>query len=515
MAGLTGRIQALKQGGGSTSEQRAQQQAMKAAGFDSEQSSRERMLSESLANKLLTGDDSQLLSFAADMASWSDDQQMEARYRDALAIAESQSPGISQRLTDVIGSSEQDAIDSGDMPGPSAKKPKVTDYYPKKEMASSYGAGSDAKRKGDKSEGSSPKSQNLFQMLDKSLEQRSKSSRKKSQKLEIYSANEKVYREIAAEQLRLISETPLSPEHVAMLSPKQVSQLTGVPVKEVTESTYHTLIGVKLPPQDAAILIRTQRDAVSGKPFGWDVLSADRMQEIGGNLAKYSDSREASSMEADNSMMREQDTSTRDQVLAKIRSAAASGTTINPDQVPGLRLWRFDWPASQNQEIVRPGLAPSGDFFASLLRPLYDRTRTNGEFMETVAPVLDRSFREYARIPPLAENYRGNKTLRTAADYANLRMEPDRGGYYLKAAERNNEWTYPQFIEGVQMNRGRGLEPLNLGGLLLDEVQSAPQPDATISTQEQPQTKVMPADGDVGMYGRRPMDERILAALLA
>jgi hypothetical protein len=533
---------------GSNSQQRAEERAMEAAGINPAAASIESSFAQSIANQILSGDPAKRAMYAGELQEWGSDPEMASRYLAALRLVDQQSPGLASEIVQMAGSPEafnaefppiarqEDSTQVSEGGGKRKAPNKISKDYSKTELFSTFGAGKDNRvldeETGQRISGGTQPS--LGQIVDNALETRSnkelnetykgKDYRKRN---EIFAANPQIARAIREEQLRILSEKPLAPEHVAMLSSKQVSQITGVPLDQVDGSLTESLIGKPIPPEIALkVLTRGQMDGMTGiKSTDLSILQSrpDLAESIAAASARQAESLDGKKITSDYASERQSGMSTRDQVMAAVRSAASSGGTVQLDATPGLRVARYGFPASQNQEIVRPELAPSGEFLASLFRPLYDPSKTDGTFMPTWTPVLDRSIREQASSLPATQAFPGRPNVggQTAKFYADLMLEPARGGAYLKAAERDGSWRFPQFMDGVWMNRGQPKPSLDLGGLLIDEIQSAPQPGSTISTQEQSapmptvQPQITPADGDLGFYGNPYRDQQLLSALFA
>jgi hypothetical protein len=329
------------------------------------------------------------------------------------------------------------------------------------------------------------------------------------------------------EQLGRLEGMPLSPEIVAGLSPAQVSKMLGIPVTELTPDAMQSLIGAKLTPQQAQALSRSQRDAMTGSSFmDQSSMTASQLQALEAMLAKGGDEYSLSADQADE---RHANLSTVDQLLAALRANSerlgrGESVELNPDRVTGLKQWRYPFPTSQDGQIVRPQLAPSGEFMARTIQPYINPGKPDNAFVSMASPVLDKAIQQYAEVPPLNETFRGMKG-RTPLDFATMLLEPGRSGrsapgYHLFQAEKTG-WPFPQYMEGQWINRGTPKQPLDLGGLLIDAIESAPRPEQSISTPEagmsQPpaEAPIMPAEGDFGAYDPRSRGMAALAALLA
>jgi hypothetical protein len=313
---------------------------------------------------------------------------------------------------------------------------------------------------------------------------------------------------------------PLSPEIVAALDPRQASEMLGIPMQELTPDAVQSLIGAKLTPEQAQVLSRKQRDSMAGSSFmDASTMTESQMQAIEAMLAQGGDDY---SLEADQAAERHANLSTVDQLLAALRANSerigrGEEVELNPDRVTGLKQWRYQFPTSHGGQIVRPQLAPSGEFMARTIQPYINPGKPDNSFISMAAPVLDKSIRKYAEVPPLDETFRGTKG-RTPLDFATMLLEPARDGYYLKQAEKTG-WPFPQYMEGQWIHRGAAKPNLDLGGLLIDSIESAPRPDSTISTPEEAapaeQPPITPAEGDVGSWNPRGRELAALAALLA
>lgn len=539
--GLRDHINRVKQGGSSTSADRAEVRAMQAAGINTDAAAMEQAQAEAIARRMVSGDAGVRAAFANEISQWADDPEMAGRYMAALRIADQQSPGLASEIVSQTRDASafefefpsnappQDTAvvseaDGGEQPA-RKRQPK---NYSNLEAFSTYGAGTN--REVVNPETGLPKkirTRSLTDMVRAALEYRSKADMVRDygdssygQRINTHIANDRLARNLRDEQLGMIAQTPLAPEHVAMLNRAQVSKITGIPPEQIDMSTVQALIGATLQPSVANdVLTRNQMDFITGLA-STDFSGLQSRPELADRLAKSLASQGGSNITSDYALERYENMSTREQVLAALRSAASRGTTVQLDQLPGLRALRYPFWTSQNQQLVQPPLAPSGEFAASLFRPFFDPTKTDSTFMSMATPVLERSIREQASSLPSGESFRGLGG-QTAKGYAELQLPPARDGSYLLRAEREGEWRFPQFMEGVWMNRGQPRPALNLGGLLIEDIQSAPQPGPTISTPEQvapPPAEpppITPADGDVGMYGLPYRDQQLLAALLA
>lgn len=437
--------------------------------------------------------------------------------RRALAYLDQAQPGLAAQLYQEMGAPESLAAEFGGgeaadiaMPaeGSNARGPRFK--YPPLEQIGNYGQGSvgagynEGNRAGNRVYG-------LREMAKE--ETRPKGDRVEGfdpdatyqQRILQYITSPDAYRAKAKEQLAAIGQTPLTPEMLeqilSLLDPKQAGLLVGVEP------------GAVITPEMAAGLNFKQRDIIV--PFGADF---SNLQD-----ARAGRSRDDSRMDVANEAMRYLNTSTRDQKIAGMLKHAEQGTTPVLDD--WFKWWRYQWPTvlPGQSDIVRPATPPSGDFLARLTRGTLGLEDDLPSWVTTTAPVFDRAVRQQYMTVPKSEIYRGVKG-KTAMDFANLRMDPARGGYYLKQAAAQG-WPFQQFIEGLSMNRGPNA-PINLGGLLLDSTVSAPQPDGTISTPETAapppvdappmpdEPPVMPSDNDLSMYDPR-IRNSILAALLA
>lgn len=535
-----------RQKGGDSSQQRAEQRAMEAAGIDPSAQAAEDVMAQAIARRMVSGDAGVRASFANEISQWADDPEMAGRYMAALRIADQQSPGLAAEIVaqtrgasafefEFPGASQpaDTAVVSGEASGGRKKPERVSGDYSRTELLSTYGAGKDGRKLDPETNKyvPGPRERSLGDLVRDALETRSKanmvdsySDKSYGQRINTHIVNDRLARKIRDEQLSIMSQSPLAPEHVAMLTRGQISKLTGIPPEQVDMSTAQALIGATLQPQLAnEVLTRNQMDFITGLPstdFGGLQSRPELADQFARSLARQADTLGESKITADYARERYENLSTLDQVMAALRSAASQGTTVQLDQLPGLRVHRYPFPTSQGGQIVRPDLAPSGEFLASVIRPYFDKTKTDGTFMSTVAPVLDRSIREQASSLPSAESFR-NQGGQTAKQYAELNLEPARNGSYLIQAERDGSWRFPQFMDGVWMNRGQVKPQLNLGGLLIDDIQSARQAEPSISMPEQAappptdQPTITPADGDLGMYGNPYLDQQLLAALLA
>lgn len=328
----------------------------------------------------------------------------------------------------------------------------------------------------------------------------------------LYTLNPDLYRAARREQLGRMGGIVLTPEVVASLRPQRAAELFQSLSPGATFESPEQLIGMQLTPEAADFLPRAQRDALVGPVNLRDLLLENtQLEDAGGRRGSRNSQNQ----------VRRATYSARDQKIAGMQKHARDGTTPVLDD--WFKWWRYNWPtvAPGQSDIIRPGLAPSGDFLARLSADTLQLRGDLPDWVPTMAPVFDRAVRQQYATPPKSEIYRGIEG-RTAADFAKLMLDPAYGGLYLKQAAQSG-WPFQQFIEDLQLNRGPA-DPINLGGLLLDGTVSAPQPDATINTPEaavNPEATepppVTPADGDVSFMDPRMqrMTPSILASLLA
>lgn len=344
-----------------------------------------------------------------------------------------------------------------------------------------------------------------------------------------YTASPEGYRAVAAAQLDKLTGSPVTPELAAGLSPRAISAITGLPVDQITPEVREQLIGQPLSSDQASSLIATFREGRAGVTraqrtgmvglghMSLDQMSADDLAAVERHMKRLG----AFNPDPGSGDVNHMTMSAVDSVVARIRGDAdrmSQGRpgSLNIDELPILRGLRYPFYQSQGGQLSQPPLAPSGEFAASLVAQAVDPKMTDAGFQAMAAPVLDAAIRRSAPVAPLDVGFRGKAGM-TAADFAKLKLPPARGGSVLRANENN--WRFPQFMEGVQMNRGQPKEPLNLGGLLLDPRSSAPAAETTITTPEgemaPPPTEppVMPSSGDTSMYDPRQLS--LLAALLA
>lgn len=571
-------------GQGATSESRAVARAMEATGTELGGDEIRQAAQQAIVRRLVGGGPEFRTGFANSLTEWADSPEEHAQHMSALDEAERQSPGVKEEVLSQIGSAknpqlveyatqylaEQDAARAaaaeaapvaqvgGEAAAP-AKPSNIRRIYTNPlERAGTYGQGVDTTQV-DPETGETVRirQKGLGQLLQAAAETRARGARpvtEGQQRGKEYLANPDLYRAAIKIQLQRLAETPLAPEHVAMLSPTQISQITGVPLQEVTPDLAQSLIGQTLTPDQWRAFSRDQRDAIAG-PTDFASISADpEMADRATKLAASGQRNSSDNIADDYEQIREETLSTVDAVRAKMdaelgrrgrrwdadtpdgadeqpwarsdrRAAPDPSKPFVLDNTPILRAWRFGWPESKGGEIVRPEQAPSGEFLATMIRPYFDPTRQDQSFVRKYGSLLDDLIREQAATPPLDETFRKNKGM-TAKDYAELALEPERGGYDLKREEQQPTRGFPQFMDGVWINRGQPKPALNLGGLLLDpeSIGAGSAVDSPISTPEgmsqEPtapppgQPPITPSGDEVSMY-RRPMNMELLAALLA
>lgn len=215
--------------------------------------------------------------------------------------------------------------------------------------------------------------------------------------------------------------------------------------------------------------------------------------------------------------------SPRDGKLIRMLQHAEKGTAPILDEE--FRGWRLQFPVSQGGEIVRPGLAPSGEFLARLHEHAMGGPDVHPGYVAKMTPVFDRAVRQQYMTAPATENYRGIGG-RTASDFAQMLLEPFRGGVHQKRAEAEG-YPFPIFADGdLKMNRGPRevthitgpAEPGPIASSLLDGGEASSLPVMPISTPEAApemlptEPPVTPADNELGMHDPRL---NLLAALLA
>lgn len=442
--------------------------------------------------------------------------------RRGLELIEAQRPGAAMEIITAAGSPESLVMDFGraseadslaaaqqqEQAAASRKNFKA----PPLERITTYGAG---KRSAD---GSSPRIAGLEKLTEeegRSRDQRVSGGAEKGSwqfRHLLYSLNPELYRAARKDQLSRMGGIEITPEMVASLNPRQAAGIFAQISPGATLSSPEQLIGMQLTPEAADFLTRAQRDQLVGPINLQDLLLENTALE---NEGGRTGSRNAQSQ------ARRATYSARDQKIAGMQKHAREGTAPTLDD--WFKWWRYQWPTvlPGQSEIIRPDTPPSGDLLARLSADTLGLRGDLPDWVTTMTPVFDRAVREQYATPPKSEIYRGVQG-RTALDFARMQLDPAYGGLYLKQAAESG-WPFPQFIEGLSLNRGPK-DPINLGGLLLDDTISAPQPDPTINTPDEvpppvaPEAPpVMPSDGDVSMYDPRMqrMNPSILAALLA
>lgn len=546
--GLKDKVARVKQqGAGGSSADRAIERASMAAGPDPDAEAMLTAQAESISRMLLRGDSGIRFAIANEMAQSVNDPASQARYKMALEMAESKSPGITSELLEEVAGIMRDGPSPAAEPAAeavaepaqdAAPKPKrgfavggkseIAKNFPMHEQWKAYGQGTDSD---DPVTGKRIRAQGLQQIVENMNEHRSRDQRaaEGNQLMAQYTASPKAYRAIRDLQVQRLSSVPLPPEVVATFSPKLVSQLTGVPLESVTDSVRESLIGKMLTPEQAInFLDRQQRASIAG-PASFDqaTMSEADMAAISDFLAGIESTASDKEISAED---RNNNFSVQDKLLGAIRRDAEimgkgdAGAIRRPGELmldqSMLRAFRYPFWQSQGGVLTQPPLAPSGDFAAALLQTLLDPKREDGSFRAMAAPVLDDAIRRAAPLSPVNEIYHGKKG-RTAMDFARMKLPPFRDGAPLIKAEREGLWRYPQFMEGVWMNRGEPKPQLNLGNILLDPQGSALPAEPTISTPEGDVAPppagppMMPSEGDTSMYDPRRMDIAALAALLA
>jgi hypothetical protein len=405
---------------------------------------------------------------------------------------------------------ESAAVENDSSGSPARSRAKQF-HYPPMERINTHGAG--ARKPGEKYE-----SRGLGKLTE--LEYRTRNERTDGVTAETakpwqwnmieHMANSNAYRALNDTQAQDMVGAEVTPEMVAQMNRFEQRELlravTDNPASDFVVSP-EQLIGARLNEKSALYVPRRIRAQMVGGRSMFDAENAALLGDIAGR------STEAGVEGA---------VPQRDALLAFILRNAGDGTkTFDPEMVDRNFKWlRYNFPMSREGEIVRPGWAPSGIAAAKMARGILRLRDDIPNWQSTATPVFDAMIRSIAGTTPSRKTYH-DLSGRSAYDFSQLILPPERGGYYHKLAEKEG-LGWPFFQEGVQMNPQT--TPINLGGLLLDSTQSAPQPGATINTTEEvpppvaPESPpVMPAEGDVSMYGPRMnrMNPSILAALLA
>lgn len=418
--------------------------------------------------------------------------------RRGLEMIDAQSPGAAARLVAAAGSPESLAMDFPMPTGaelPSAA-PEVTEKRPKpkKTLAdqlsnlANYGEG---KYKTDEDgnpvrgpTGRLKQTEGLGELTTEDL--RSKAEKAKSlnlskasaEMLEAYMANSDLYLMRIAYQNDQLRKMGMPDEQIDRLSRAERNQLVPIEMNEL--------------PEEWLLRANKKRE--------------NRLAAAGGSMqdAYFN-------------------TSPRDGKLIRMLAHAEQGTTPILDDE--FKWWRYQFPVSQGGEIARPGLAPSGEFLARASRNALSLGDEHPGWVATTTPVFDRAVRQQYMTPPAVENYKKARG-RTASDFAQMLLEPYRGGVHQKRAEAEG-YPFPIFADGdLKMNRGPRevthitgpAEPGPIASSLLDGGEASSLPVMPISTPEAApemlptEPPVTPADNELGMYDPRL---NLLAALLA
>lgn len=541
-------------GQGSTSDQRAVERAMEAAGIELGAEGTQQAQTAVLVRRLVAGDPSYRTTFANQMVEWADDPQQFQRYVGALEAAEQESPGVMAEVLSQVGaarnpqlselaskySAPAEAQEAASPDAPKARgKAKVAAGAGWKdiELLRTFGAGTDTRKYTKDEQGKKVyerdaegkvvggKSQGLGELASSWVESKPRAERLVNEsdiRAKEYSANPELYRKIASEQRAKLMQTPLSPEHVALLSDEQIQQL-GMGREE--------LIGQRIPEERVNVLSRKQIDQIVGGGT-FQGLSQEDADRLAAQLAREDAS---SNQYASDDTAAYESTTAQDKFLRRIHNLAAmkrANIPVEPYQMgdfAATNFYRYPFWTSEGGQLVQKDVAPSGEFMAHLLRPLVDPLKQDGEWIADASAVFDESIRDQAAMPPRTETYLKTQG-KPESFFASLKLPPYRSGAPLLKAEQEGQWTFPQFMDGVWINRGQPKPNLNLGGLLLDSESlradsAAPSPISTPEGMPQEpvdsampppaQPPVTPSEDEVSMYRRRPSDMELLAALLA
>ena len=550
-------------GQGASSESRAVERAMQAAGVELGQGELQQAQQQTIVRRLVAGDPSARTAFANNLTELTDDPAEYERAIAALEEAEAQAPGVKMDVLSQVGSAknpqlveyatqylkqqeaeqaaaaEASAKEEAAAAGVEYQKPRAV-ARPRTEKPfyqdlALFGAGGDTRQKVRDETGKrvhlrdesgkivGQETPSLAKLVGRPLRKETKAEQSKRdsnwQMLE-FSAQPELYRKIAGEQRAQLTQTPLSPEHVALLSDKQVADLKA--------NSREELIGRTLNDEEAYVLSRSQIGQILG-------VNQPRLSELTPEEAARLGSAVGGGTPGSEAYM---DTTYGDAFMRRIAMLAdmqRRGVHIKEPLAMGDRhltaFYKYPFWTSVGGELKQPELAPSGEFVANLLAPLLDPEGNNSTFIPDASAVFDEAIRRDAAMPPREDTYLKTQGM-SERDFAMLRLPPGRKGkgkpgQVLIDAERAGAWPFPQFMEGVWINRGQPRPELNLGGLLLDResLGAGSAAPATISTPDGMQQETAapppepppptPSGDEVSMYGRRPLERELLAALLA
>lgn len=482
-----------------------------------------------MAQAILTGGDQLADAFAKRIgiiASGSDDTAFET-VRRALEMIDEQRPGYAGQLVANAGSPDSLAMEfpaaANVDPGASAADPTArvrgpqayTQNVPVLERLSTYGGGT----KGP------PRQKDLTQLaMPESRTKRERvgdGSKDWQRRQDEYNQHERLYRGARDIQLERLAGVPMSPELVAQLTTRQISGIlsvtTGRKPDAVTPELAEGLIGMPLTAEAARYLTRPQRDFLVGPVDFGSLTDAD----VAGMGQIQRGANNKNSIGNDFAQMR-MDVSEQDQKALALRKIASEGGSLDPRTLEAyFPEVRYQFPTAQGGQIVRPGLAPAGDFIARWTRGTL-RQWDDPSWVSTMAPIFDQSVRQLAPLPPSTKTFRNMPGVMSPQSFADLLLPPNRGGAALLKAEREGGMPFQQFTE-APMNYGRD-KPFDLTRALLDPADAPATPDPTISTPDAvappppdapSQPPVMPADDELSMYMPQRLPPSVLAALLA
>jgi len=548
MAGLRDFMNRTR-GQGATSESRAVERAMDAAGVELGQGDLQQAQQQTIVRRLVAGDPSFRTTFANNLTELTEDPAEYERAIGALEEAEAQAPGVKMEVLSQIGATKNQQLAElvARNPAPVEAQPAATEEktirgkakvsakagWKDIELLRTFGAGTDSRKytkdesgrkvyaRDEQGDVIGGKSQGLGELASAWVESKPRSERLVNPgdiRSKEYSANPELYRKIANEQRAKLMQTPLSPEHVALLSDEQV--------RELGAADRQLLIGVTLPEELVPVLSRGQIDKIVGGGT-FEGLGEEDAARLAAQLAKEESAFASDDVSAYESTTAQDKFLRRIHNLADVKRRDVSGVDVyQMGDFAATNFYRYPFPTSEGGQIVTKDVAPSGEFMAHLLRPLVDPLKEDGQWISDASAVFDEAIRDQAALSPRTETYL-KSVGRPESFFANLQLPPYRKGAPLIQAEREGQWTFPQFMEGVWINRGKPKPNLDLGGLLLDResLGAGSATEQPISTpdgmQQEPAAPPSepppptPAGDEVSMYGRRPMDMELLAALLA